>query len=194
MVANVVQKVVYTVMGVFLLTGSLLAFPPANPPEKVVVNGIAWSFPKEASDLLKEVQVLSGRLRMDADRLESFTRSNLSWQSHGGQLTLVKEHINQMGGHLERLQEIRHVTSPWQQQAIDRIIPVAVEVASRTQAAIEHLNENQSYLFAPTYTDHLSTIAEQAGTLNDSANSFAEYGKAQENLDQLRDKLEIRAS
>ena len=86
------------------------------------------------------------------------------------------------------------MTSPWQQQAIDRIVPVAVEVASRTQAAIEHLNENQSYLFAPTYTDHLSTIAEQAGTLNDSANSFAEYGKAQDKLDQLRDKLEIRAS
>ena len=49
----------------------------------------------------------------------------------------------------------------------------------------------------PPNTDHLSTIAEQAGTLNESANTFVEYGKTQEKLDQLdqlRDKLEIRAS
>jgi hypothetical protein len=194
MTVNVTRKVVYAAMTVVLLAGSLMASPPKNPPDTVEVQATAWNFQKEASDLLEETRLLSGRLSVDADQLESYTRSKLSWQSHGDQLTRVKEHINQMGGRLERLQQIRHVTSPWQQQAVDRMVPVAVEIASRTQAAIEHLNDNRDHLFAPTYTDHLSTIAEQAATLNDSANTFVEYGKTQEKLDQLREKLEIRAS
>jgi hypothetical protein len=194
MTVSISRKVVYAAMSVVLLTGSLMASSPKSPPDTVAVQATAWNFQKEASDLLEETRLLSSKLRVDADQLESYTGSKLSWQSHGDQLTLVKDHINQMGGRLERLQEIRHVASPWQQQAIDRMVPVAVELATRTQAAIEHLNENQSYLFAPTYTGHLSTIAEQAGTLNESANTFVEYGKIQEKLDQLREKLEIRAS
>ena len=194
MSANVIRKVVYAAVSVVLLTGSLMASSPKNPPDTVAVQATAWDFQKEASDLLGETRLLSIKLRVDADQLESYTRSKLSWQSHGDQLTRVKEHINEMDGWLERLQEIRHVASPWQQQAIDRIVPVAVEIASRTQAAIEHLNDNRDYLFAPTYTDHLSTIAERAGTLNDSAKTFVEYGKTQEKLDQLGEKLEIRAS
>jgi signal transduction histidine kinase len=194
MTAKLIRKAVYTALGVFLLAGSLMASPSQRPPGSAAVSATVWDFQKEASDLLGEIRDVSGRLRRDADRLESFTRSKLNWQSHGDQLTLVKDHINQMGGRLERLQQIRHVTSPWQQQAIDRIMPIAVELASRTQAAIEHLNENRSYLFAPTYTDHLGTIAEQASTLNDAANDFLEYGKAQDKLEQLRQKLEIGAS
>jgi hypothetical protein len=192
--AKVVRNVVGTTMGALLLAGSLMAAPPASSPDCVAVDASAWDFQREASNLLGEVRALSGELRKDAEQLESFKLSNLSWQTHGDQLNRVKEQINAMGDRLERLQEIRHVTAPWQQQAIDRMVPVAAELASRTQVAIEHLNENRGYLFAPTYTDHLTTIAEQARTLNDSARGFVEYGETQEKLDQLREELEIRAS
>lgn len=195
MTAKIVRNLVGATMGALLLAGSLMASPAAaGSVDAVAVNTSTWDFQKEASNLLGEVRTLSGELRNDADRLESFRLSNLSWQTHGDQLTRVKEHINAMGDRLERLQEIRHVTAPWQQQAINQIVPVAVEIASRTQAAFEHLNENQSYLFAPTYTDHLTTIAEQARTLNDSASGFVEYGDTQERLDQLQEQLEIRPS
>jgi len=194
MTGRLIRKAVYTALGVFLLAGSLVASPSQNPPDSAAVSATVWDFQREASDLLREIRDVSGRLRMAADRLESFTRSKLSWQSHGDQLTLVKDHINQMGGRLERLQQIRHVIVPWQEQAIDRMVPIAVELASRTQAAIEHLNENRSHLSAPIYTDHLGTIAEQTSTLNDSANDFLEYGRAQDKLEQLRQKLEIGAS
>jgi hypothetical protein len=192
--ANVVRNVVGTTMGALLLAGSLMASPPASSPDYATVDASAWNFQKEASHLLAEVRVFSGELRKDGDQLESFRLSNLSWQTHGDQLTRAKGHINAMGERLERLQEIRHVTAPWQQQAIDRMVPVAAEIASRTQAAIEHLNENRGYLFALTYTDHLTTIAEQARRLDDSARAFVEYGNTQEKLDQLQEDLEIRAS
>jgi hypothetical protein len=192
--AKVLRRVVGTTIGVLLLAGSLMASAPAGSPDRIAVDASTWDFQREASNLLGDVRMLSGELRKDADRLESFKRSNVSSLAHGDQLARVKEHINAMGDRLERLQEIRHVTAPWQQQAIDRMLPAAVEVASRTQAAIEHLNENGNYLFAPTYRDHLSTIAEQARTLDASARNFVEYGDTQERLDQLQQELEIRPS
>jgi len=191
---KLIRNIGYTVIAAVLLAGSGFAASPAQQPTALCPNAVTWDFQKEASGLLGEVQVLSGKLRLDAEKLESFPRSKLSWESHANQLSLVREHVNQIGDRLKRIQEIRHVTSPWQQQAIDRIVPVAAELASRTQAAIEHLNENKSYLFAPTYTDHLSTIAQQAGELKDSVNTFVEYGNTRQKLEQLQQKLEIAQS
>src|SRR5437773_9572065 len=191
---NVMRKVVYTATAALLLAGSVFAASPARQPIALNADALTWDFQKEASGSLGDVQVLSGKLRLDAEKLESFPRSKLSWESHANQLSLVREHVNQIGDRLKRIQEIRHVTSPWQQQAIDRIVPMAVELASRAQAAMEHLNENKSYLFAPTYTDHLSTIAQQAGELTDSVNTFVEYGNTRQKLEQLQQKLEIAQS
>jgi len=191
---KLIRTIGYTVIAGIRLGGSVFAASPAQQPTARCPDAVTWDFQKEASGLLGEVQALSGKLRLDAEKLESFPRSKLSWESHANQLNLVREHVNQIGDRLKRIQEIRHVTSPWQQQAIDRIVPVAAELASRAQAAIEHLNENKSYLFAPTYTDHLSTIAQQAGELTDSVNTFVEYGNTRQKLEQLQQKLEIAQS
>ena len=43
-----------------------------------------------------------------------------------------------IGKLLERLQDIQHRASPWEQLAINRIYSVALELASRTEAAIGH--------------------------------------------------------
>jgi hypothetical protein len=85
----------------------------AQPKKRVETPCSDTKTQKEASDLLEETGLLSSRLRVDADQLEAYTRSKLSWQSHGDQLTRVKEHINPMGGRLEGLQEIRR-DSVWQ--------------------------------------------------------------------------------
>jgi hypothetical protein len=41
---------------------------------------------------------------------------------------------------------MRNNASPWQQEAIDRIIPVAEQVASNTTAAIQDLNKDPLHL------------------------------------------------
>jgi len=186
---NVIRKIGYTVIAAVLLAGSVFAASPASQSSAITADALTWGFQKEASGLLGDVQVLSGKLRLDADKLESFPRSKLSWESHANQLNLVREHINQIGDRLERLQEIRHVTSPWQQQAIDQVVPVAVELAARTEAAIGHLNENKGHLFAPAYVDHLTTISDQAGEMKESVNTFLEFAETQQKLDQLQEKI-----
>jgi hypothetical protein len=95
---------------------------------------------------------------------------------------------------LGQLRDIRHGASPWQQRAIERIYPVALELANRTEAAIGHLNENKSRLFDPDYQNHLATIAERAEEMKTSVADFLELGETQEKLGELQEKLERTAS
>jgi hypothetical protein len=69
------------------------------------------------------------------------------------------------------------------------VVPIAAEVASHTQAAIEHLNENKGYLFAPAYKDHLDAIASGAEEMKASVDNFLEYTSTQQRLEQLQEKL-----
>lgn len=179
----------YLPIAALILSGSSLVAAPSKsavgPP--VVQSETAAS--TEASQLLEEIQSIAHELNRDAARLESYRGGGLSWQSHAYQLTLAKQHINSIGSRLEKLQAIRSAAAPWQQRAIDSIVPVAVQLASRTEDAINHLNENRGYLFAPVYTGHLSAIAGNADRMKQSVNVFLELARAQDRLDSLREKV-----
>jgi hypothetical protein len=46
------------------------------------------------------------------------------------------------GKTISKLQTLENSASPWQREAIERIIPVAQNLASNTTAAIEHLRKD----------------------------------------------------
>lgn len=189
------RKISYLPVATLLVAGTLLASPPAGEATTVMTEAASWDFQEEATGLLKETRSLAVNLHLDADKLKSLARSNqASWQTHANYLNLAKDHINSMGESLGRLRDIQHVASPWQQQAIDRIYPVALELASRTEAAIVHLNDNRNWLFHPDYQDHLATITERAGEVKASVADFLELGETQERLVQLQEKVESAAS
>ena len=106
--------------------------------------------------------MIAHELRRDAATLESFKRNRLGGESHAHQLALAKQHINSIVVRLEKLKAIRNTAEPWQQQAIDAMIPAAVQLASRTEEAISHVNNNSRQLFDPAYTDNLNAIADNA--------------------------------
>jgi len=91
---------------------------------------------KEVSQLLEDIKGQAADLQRDSDELESFTRSDMSWQSHAEELDRIKERINAIGKTISKLQNLRSSASPWQREAIDRIMPVAKKLASNTTAAI----------------------------------------------------------
>lgn len=159
----------------------------ALPPESYT-----WDFQAEASELLAEVHGLASALSREADALQSFARNpRMSRESHAVRLDQMREHINDAGARLARLQEIKHVTAPWQQSAISRLHPIAANVAEHTEAAIVHLNENPSYLFAPSYQEHLAEAAAQADELKNTAGDFLAYNNAQQRLDRLQALIEL---
>ncbi len=189
MLTKTLRRIGYAGIAAILLSASVFATSPAPQQESVPAEVADWDFQAEATDLLKEVQMLSGELHPIADQLTALSRSNVSWVTHGEQLNAVRDNINQIGERLKRLQEIRHVTSPMQQQAIDRVVPIAVDLASHTEAAIGHINEHKGYLFAPAYKDHLTSIVAGVSDMKSSIDLFMDHADTQERLEQLQEKL-----
>ena len=181
-------KVTSLLTAVAMAGGSLFAAPSAVKPGTCTVQSEDWTFPAEASQLLKEIQSTANKLSRDAATLESYARGGLGWHSHATQLTLVKEHINAIGERLERLQAIRHVAAPWQQRATDSIVPVAMNLAGYTESAIQHLNENRQHLWAPVYVDRLKVIADRAGEMKESIGLHLQLASTQDKLEALRSK------
>jgi hypothetical protein len=146
---------------------------------------------KEVSQLLEDIKGQAADLQRDSDELESFTRSDMSWQSHAEELDRIKERINAIGKTISKLQNLRSSASPWQREAIDRIMPVAKKLASNTTAAIEHLNKNPLRINEPQYQQYLKSNAEAASNLAALVKDFVEYGKTRTTLEAYERKLEV---
>jgi len=146
---------------------------------------------KEVSKLLEDVKAQATDLQRDSDELESFTRSDLSWQSHAEELDRIKERINTIGKTISRLQALENSASPWQREAIERIIPVAQKLASNTTAAIEHLRSNPLKIHEPQYQEYIKSNAEAATQLASLVKDFVEYGKTRTTLEAYERRLEM---
>lgn len=172
------------------LTSIASAAPAVSVKNSTVTECQVWDFETEAKDLLKEIKSISSKLKTDASTLESYKwQTLLSWQTHANQLTKTREHVNAIGQRLDRLQAIKSENAPWQQRAIEEIVPVAANVAAHTESAIQHLNENRRYLYAPVYADHLTSISDRSTELKDSVDAFLEFGDTSDKLDRMQQKL-----
>ena len=145
----------------------------------------------QVTQLLEDIEAQAADLQRDSDELESFTHSQVSWESHATELEAIKEHINKIGQTIQKLQSMRSSASPWQQEAVDRIIPVAQKLASNTTAAIERLNRNRTHLQDPQYQEYLKSNAEAAKELSSIVKDFVDYGKTRNALERLEKRLEV---
>jgi hypothetical protein len=99
--------------------------------------------------------------------MTSLLHNDVSWESHAAMLSRIKDHVNNTGRIVAKLQEEREEASPWQQQAIDRMVPMLKEIAANTSAAIEHLNQNHERPGTPDYAEYLQQNADTSHELAD---------------------------
>jgi hypothetical protein len=167
----------------FLITGVTSGSAQQTTVEPSAAEEATESKSERASALLSEIQREAALLRRHADTLESLARDiRISWQSHAYQLDRVKEHINVVGEHTAELQAIHQDVLPWQQQAINEVTSHAVEVATSTEAAINHLQENRNRLFVSEYRYHLTAIANHSEDMKEAVDGFLDYEKSQRKL------------
>lgn len=143
----------------------------------------------EVANLLTQAKSHAIQLRNDAEVMQTFTGS--SWESHATQITMIKEHTNNLGSVLQQISDRYESASPWQQTAIDRITPLARELASNIETTIEHINKNQSRLHMPVYKDYLTANSEVSSSLSELISDYVSYGKNKSNYERLGQKLEL---
>ena len=105
-----------------------------------------WDFKGEANTIFKDIQSDAQKASYHADMLQSYARDpQTTWDAHADELEYLKSEINDIGAKLCRLQTIRSVVAPWQQNEIDQIVTDTQLMADNAQDAIvfgdTHRNE-----------------------------------------------------
>jgi hypothetical protein len=178
-----------------ILAGAgLVAFGTAGAAPVETAKGCAcesadWNFQTEATDLLRQVQSTANALAREASSYHSYTLNSLSRESHVWAANRVKDHVNDLGERLARLQEIRPVAAQWQRAAIDALVPEAVRLAAHTQAAIEHLNDRNP-LWQQGYKDQLRGIADRSNSVRNTVNLHLEMADTQLKVERLKTQME----
>ncbi len=143
------------------------------------------------TDLLSQAAQEAAQLSRDADDMESLLNSDVSWQTHADMLDRIREDVNTLGRTVARLNTTYESGSEWQQQAVDRILPLLRELASNTTAAINHLNANQVRPTTPDYVTYLKENADTAHQLADITSDLVKYAKSRTTLEKMEEKLGI---
>ncbi|HEY0264013.1 MAG TPA: hypothetical protein VGC07_05780 [Granulicella sp.] len=147
---------------------------------------------KEITDLLERAKVQANKLKADASELESFTHSNLGWETHADKVNEIRNDVNAVGQTVAKLNSSANDASPWQSTAISRINPLLTELGENTTTVINHLNKEKGrFLNTQEHQELLQTNAELASDLAASVSDFVEYGKTRTKFLALRQKLEL---
>ncbi len=152
------------------------------------------NFEAEASIQLREIRNTANQLALDAGILESYTRGDLSRQSHAGQLNRVRKHVNTIGEQLARIEAIRPMMAPWQQRAVDSIVPAAASLAVSVEGAITHLNDGGSGVWHPNYAERLRIISDRSDRVKNTVYLHLAMADAADRLDELTQRAAELAS
>jgi hypothetical protein len=150
----------------------------------------AYGDSAQTSKLLQDAKVSAVQLKQDSSRMESYTRSQLAWNSHASQINMIKEHVNNIGKTLADLHNSRAGSEPWQRDAIDKITPLLQELAGNTESVINHLNDRKQ-TWHPEYQGYLKSNAELATDLSQLIGDYIDFGNAKAKTQALEQKLEF---
>jgi hypothetical protein len=145
----------------------------------------------EFSMILADIKTEAIQLRNDAEDLKMFTHSGFSWQSHATKVNEIKDHVNEAGKLLTKLDSARGSASLWQQEAIDHIGPLLRELASSVESTIEHFNQRPGLLRTGPYAEFADANYELASNSAEVISDYVEYGKSKAKSDELAAKLAV---
>jgi hypothetical protein len=168
-----------------LLAGGFMSF---TSPAIAKAGDVSDS--EQVSKLLSEAKTMAYQLKEDAATMESFSRMDVSWESHKAAINQIKEHVNVLGKQVAKLKAAEASASPWQRTAIDRINPYLDEMSGYTTAVIEHLNGDKKHTLTE-YRDYLEANADYSADLASMVADFVDYGNARQRVERLGDKLEV---
>lgn len=165
------------------------------PVGKVTPASYTWNFQKETDGIFQDIQADAQQASSHAASLQSMARvQEFGWYSNAIELTQLQDLINDMGQKLCRLEAIRRVDTPWQQNTIDHIATTLRLMADNTTDAIVFGNHNRLELWRATYQKEVNNLYEQAHSLTQSVDYAVKYAKVQTQYQNLRKDLGVKSS
>jgi hypothetical protein len=154
-----------------------------------------WDFKGEANTIFRDIQSDAQEVLYHADMLQSFARDpQLTWDAHADELAYLKGDINDIGARLCRLQTIRRVVAPWQQNAIDRIVTDTQLMADNAQDAIVFGSTHRSELWLATYQKNVNNLEDEATALANSVGNAVQFAGVSKEYRELRHDVTVRST
>lgn len=141
------------------------------------------------NDMLAQFESKAIETRLDAAMLESKRRNQqLSWQIHADKLSVMKEHINEMGKMLAELEGMKAKATLFQEKAIEAARPHLEDMAQRVEKGISWLNEDRRSISKAEYKDNLHGIWNSADQLYKNVDAIIDYHEARMRLHELAEE------
>lgn len=140
----------------------------------------------DVSTELAQFKSKAFQVRREAGVLKSFTpNSRMHWQSHAAYLGTLKNHVNDMGQTLSRLEGMRPVANGSQQMAIDNARPHLVAIADQLGRAIGLVHESRSSVKWSPYSDAVVDTSQHSASLYEKLDTILNYESAKDRLESL---------
>jgi hypothetical protein len=163
-----------------LITLSLpLAQAGVGMPGTITVAELARE--TAARKTLTRAQASACAVADEADQLRRIADRMFSPDSHRDKLTALKGKVNRMGQEISSLGVERESLAPWEQQAIDEILPLLQATAENTESAIEYFDAHGDRLWLETYRDYADHIWQGSDQIAKILKNYLKY-------DRLRDQ------
>lgn len=146
----------------------------------------------EVNELLNQAKAQANQLKIDASDMESFTRTDVAWETQASKINQIKGDVNAVSRTIAKMRDEEPMASEWQKMAIARTQPLLKELVANTTAVIEHLNKDRGRnLHTEEHKDMLQMNADLSSELSTVINDFIDYGNTKNKFYALRQKLEV---
>jgi len=164
----------------------------AGPP---TAASYTWNFKQEANDIFQDVRLDALQAEDAAANLQSFqTDPDLGWEAHAHQLAKLRSAVNDMGSKLCRLETIRRVVDPWQQNVIDRLATNVTLMADNTEDAILFVNQERDDLWMATYKKYVDNLYNESSAVARNTGDAVAYSAIHQEYQHLRNDLGVKTS
>jgi hypothetical protein len=142
-----------------------------------------------AKQTLEQVRRSAAVVADEADQLRMTADSKLSPEAHLAELTALKGEVNRMGQELGSLEAERESLAPWEQQALNLVLPLFDATAANTGSAIEYFSVNKDRLWTQTYREYADRVWEDSGQIAKTLKDYLKYDKLRDQEIQVEGRI-----
>ena len=142
-----------------------------------------------AKKTLKQVQASAAVVANEADQLRRMGSSKWSPDTHLAKLMALKGEVNRMGQEISSLKAERESLAPYEQQALDNVLPLLQATAENTGSAIEYFNQNGDRLWTKTYRSYADRVWQDSEQIASTLKDCLKYDKLREQEAQAEERI-----
>lgn len=155
-------------------------------------TGAASNTMSQAKETLKQIEVRAAAAADEADHLRRLIKnSSTSPESKIVSLDVLKNDINTMGREISSLEAERGSLAAWEQQAVDKAVPLLKEAAANVGNAIKYWNDSGTHLWTEDFLGYAERAYLQSRQVATTLNDYLKYEKLRNQEGRLEENLGV---